>query len=494
MKSIPYFLAFVLFLFLQPVRAQDGDGDEDDPEIEIGEGDGGGDLTEEDEDELEKIRKKNSGLAGGGRQDDGDDFAPKVKASLQEQINKAIKAGVKWLKKKQAPDGSYPPVTASRDYKTKKDIGKRYRDELAPSAWAIYALAKCGVKKSDPVLKKGMQYIFDETQYVWDTSGKGKGQFGGHSQRQQPSRANPRTLTTYEAAAIVMMIEAVFEQSAKLTRKHKKRRLHTDNPRKLPSRSKIPKKIWRYMHDRCVYLTVGRRGRPGSKGRTGSPTIPGAQVKQGGNKGGWRYGPGKGGDADLSATQFVLLALRAASQAGYPFDRVARNVWIDAANYVRKCQKSGGGFTYQITGGNVTGSMTACGVGCLVICKEQLELALEYDPEAPRVPSWMDGAIRNGMQWLDQNFSPANNPGGGHHYYYLYGVERVGDLTGRSEFNQLNWYVRGARFLLKHQDPDGKWLDATEAFPPRDVNSTSLALLFLKRATPPVVTISDRDR
>ena len=106
----------------------------------------------------------------------------------------------------------------------------------------------------------------------------------------------------------------------------------------------------------------------------------------------------------------------------------------------------------------------------------------------------IDGAIKKGLGWLDENFTPQGNPGGNHHFYYLYGVERVGDLTGRTEFKGLNWYVRGAEFLVGNQDPDGKWLDGTEAFPPRDVNSTTLALLFLKRATPPVVTYRDPGR
>jgi hypothetical protein len=68
----------------------------------------------------------------------------------------------------------------------------------------------------------------------------------------------------------------------------------------------------------------------------------------------------------------------------------------------------------------------------------------------------------------------------------------VGDLTGRKEFNGKDWYVRGAIFLLERQDEDGKWVDAT-GFRPHDVLGTCFALLFLKRATPPVVTYSGDD-
>ena len=197
----------------------------------------------------EERRKKNTGLSGGGKKNTDDPGAPKVKMSLQQRINAAIKAGVTWLKRKQAKDGSYPPVTVNRNYGSKKDIGKHYRDELAPSAWAIYTLAKCGVKRTDPSIKKGMKYIMDQTKYPWDELG-GKGQFGGRETLQTANRKAPRTLTTYETAAIIMMIEAVYQKSAKLTGKHKKRRLQTDNPLKPPSGTKIPKPVWKYMHNR----------------------------------------------------------------------------------------------------------------------------------------------------------------------------------------------------------------------------------------------------
>ena len=67
----------------------------------------------------------------------------------------------------------------------------------------------------------------------------------------------------------------------------------------------------------------------------------------------------------------------------------------------------------------------------------------------------------------------------------------VGDLTGRKEFAGKDWYVRGARHLIGAQQADGKWVDQT-AFPPRDILGTCYALLFLKRATPPTVTFSER--
>jgi hypothetical protein len=97
------------------------------------------------------------------------------------------------------------------------------------------------------------------------------------------------------------------------------------------------------------------------------------------------------------------------------------------------------------------------------------------------------------MAWLDKNFDAEQNAGAERPelFYYLYGIERVGDLTGRKEFNGKDWYLRGATLLLDRQEADGKWNDSS-GFPPGDVLGTCFALLFLKRATIPVVTVSEK--
>ncbi|MEM8883568.1 MAG: prenyltransferase/squalene oxidase repeat-containing protein [Planctomycetota bacterium] len=459
---------------ISPVFSQSDDDEE--AEIEIEE-------TPEEEEEPAPPRRN------GGRQANGDDpGAPKVKIPLQQQINKAIKDGVLWLRKNQNKDGSWDPTWASREYGTGKEIGKTYRDEMGPTFFALYTLAKCGVDyKKDRYMKRGLKYVFKETEFLWDEMG---GQSPDRKKLQESTRKTPRIMSTYEVAASIMMIEAVYTGSAKLTGKQKKR-VVSDNPLSPPRRSRIRKEQWRYMHERIRFLTVGRRlggGGGGGRragGRSTTTTIPGLQVQKGPNMGGWRYQAGQQ-NADLSATQFALLALRAASQAGYPVERTSKNVYQNAARYIMTCQRPSGGFAYQQRGGRENGSMTACGVGSLLICKEQMMLIGQtVDPK-------IDASIKRGMKWLDENFDATNNPGlDRHHFYYLYGVERVGDLAGRKEFNKKDWYVRGARHLVGVQAADGSWNDPTEAFPPRGVNSTTLALLFLKRATPPTVTMSD---
>jgi len=477
-RATPLLLALFALLVqpLPPAAAQDGGGE---PELEIGEPGEGDNTPPSRGEEWEKDRNR----GGKGKRDDVD--APALERVTQKNVNKAIEEGVRWLKKNQKRDGSWGPVRADRMYGEKQKTGDYVRDELAPTAFSIYALSKCDVSRRDRSVRRGLKYLAKELEFVFDVQG-GKGEMKG--QPQNPSRSTPRVLTTYESAAIVLMLEAVYHRSEKLTGRHRKRGYTTDNPRERPRRSRMPEELWTELHERILHLTKGRTlssggGRRG--GRRSTTRIPGLQVTQGRNAGGWRYSPGN--DADLSATQFVLLALRAASQAGYPVEKTAPDVWRNAASYVMNCQARDGGFSYQIGQPKSTGSMTACGVASLIICKEQMELV------GQPVPAQIDERVKRGLEWLDKNFHPHRNPNGAHNYYYMYGVERVGDLTGRKEFGGRDWYVRGAAHLLQTQEDDGKWVDQT-AFPPRDVLGTCYAILFLKRATPPTVTIGTDDR
>ncbi|MHC4224361.1 MAG: prenyltransferase/squalene oxidase repeat-containing protein [Planctomycetota bacterium] len=474
MKHLWYVLLLLLCLVLQPVGAQDDGGGEDrddGTEIETAE-----DPPDDGFDEEEQ-RKKNEGLAGGGKRDDSDADAPKLKATLQQRVNEAIKKGVKWLKKRQGKNGSWGPIRANSIYGKPDVRGDFVRDETGPTSFAMFALAKCGVKKSDPVMKKGLNWLKGRAMRVHDVTGKTPTRDEGTHGQMGPDYM----LTTYESASIIMMIEAIFQQSAKLTGKHKKRKLYSENPMRPPRGSRISKEDWRWMHDRVLHLTTGRSVKfGGSRGKKGSSRIPGCQNKNGG----WRYQQANK-DQDLSATQFVLLGLRAASQAGYPIDRVAPNTWKYAANYIRSMQSSEGAFRYQ-KGKRWTAAMDACGIASLVICREQMEL------QSQPIPEWMNTAIKKGLGHLDQVFTAKYNQGGSHHYYFLYGVERVGDLTGRKVFNGKDWYFRGAEFLIEAQQDDGKWVDQTAFGPPRDVLGTCYALLFLKRATIPTITTSEK--
>ncbi len=52
------------------------------------------------------------------------------------------------------------------------------------------------------------------------------------------------------------------------------------------------------------------------------------------------------------------------------------------------------------------------------------------------------------LNWLAKNFKVFANPGGQWQLYYLYGLERVGRLTGQRFIGEHDWYREGAAQLL----------------------------------------------
>ena len=72
---------------------------------------------------------------------------------------------------------------------------------------------------------------------------------------------------------------------------------------------------------------------------------------------------------------------------------------------------------------------------------------------------------------------------------YLYALERVGILSGTVDIGTHDWYREGANFILKSQKEDGSWKTATGGG--NAVWDTCFAILFLKRATRPLVASID---
>ncbi len=174
------------------------------------------------------------------------------------------------------------------------------------------------------------------------------------------------------------------------------------------------------------------------------------------------------GGADLSNTQYAALGLWKATQAGV---RVHPTVWKRLARRTLQYQTGSGSFGYGHGSNHGTPSMTAAGAGVLAICEQQLRLAgeLNYELADQIVPlrrqsqAWLAAELREHVgatSW---------------HYYYLYGLERVGALTGHTFFVDQDWYRLGAQKLLADQHENGAWAS--------DDIKTSFALLFLARAT-----------
>ncbi|MBK9973461.1 MAG: hypothetical protein IPP14_01570 [Planctomycetes bacterium] len=132
------------------------------------------------------------------------------------------------------------------------------------------------------------------------------------------------------------------------------------------------------------------------------------------------------------------------------------------------------------------GSMSASGVTCLMV---GLDVAASMNADdfkaefgtKPIYQKWeqvTQEAVESGLAWMEVWLSVTRNPVyyRNWYYYWMYGLERVGMLSGAKYFGEHNWYYEGCCPLLALQDKEGGWGAATD---------TSFALLFLKKGTVP---------
>jgi Ca-activated chloride channel family protein len=175
-------------------------------------------------------------------------------------------------------------------------------------------------------------------------------------------------------------------------------------------------------------------------------------------------------DGDTSCTQFAVLGLHAAARCGF---RVPREVWERCLKAVESRQNPDGGWAYYDPGSVSYGSMTCAGICTEALCRFYLG-----DRSYLGAPS-----IQSGLAWMAKNFSPSANPQSPRWLlYYLYSVERLGVFAATESFGEHRWYPMGAKHLVGAQKPEGYW-ETTEE---EKLRGTSLALLFLTRATTPV--------
>jgi len=200
-----------------------------------------------------------------------------------------------------------------------------------------------------------------------------------------------------------------------------------------------------------------------------------------------------GASGDNSNTQYAALGLRACFDAGImiPEETITLAVkWLnESAHPIEGGDKVGAnavgtgpgeapgkpqGWGYKGSGeGEAYGSMTVGAVGALTI----------YDYMTKK--DWKkDTIVKNGVAWITANYDINSNPrkGGAWHYYYLYGLERVGVLYDTKMFGNRDWYQEGASWLLSKQGANGAWNAEWD---------TCFAILFLKKATKPLVASKD---
>ena len=191
---------------------------------------------------------------------------------------------------------------------------------------------------------------------------------------------------------------------------------------------------------------------------------------------------------DFSNTQFAVLGLRAAREAGI---EVPKETWSAALAYLRKFQRPEGGWGYVLQGEQDEASYAS--LTCAGLCSTAICVAATGagDPKA-------DAGVRKALGWLKKHLDVAANVGIDRssisgprpwQYYHLYSLERAARVLGLKEVEGRAWYPLGATWLLAHQLPDGAWLDeggADPRHPYYQVADTCFALLFLTRATRPL--------
>jgi len=182
------------------------------------------------------------------------------------------------------------------------------------------------------------------------------------------------------------------------------------------------------------------------------------------------------GRPDASNSQFAVLALAEAERAGAT---VPLETWRRADRYFRVTQLPGGGWGYVYHDPDpeeAYGSMTAAAVASLCLAGDRLARHEPADATADRL-----AAVERGLDWMAQHFSLLHNPNRdlAWYYFWLYGVERVGVISGRRTFAGHDWFREGTAILVAGQRADGSWTDR--------LYHDALCLLFLAKGYKPLL-------
>jgi hypothetical protein len=197
--------------------------------------------------------------------------------------------------------------------------------------------------------------------------------------------------------------------------------------------------------------------------------------------GGWPYWKGMTDWADLSNTQFAMLALWYAEQFNPSDTIVPADVWDKAEIFLTRCQNrkasnpdysfyDDGGFIYQPestiwASGRSYGSMTAAGLWGLFTCGIGKE----------------DGKVKDAWEWFENNYHiDQNYPMGNKFlYYYLYCFAKACMLWNVNNIAGHDWYQEMSELIINNQQAEGHWL-GTDPYEEPDLVATCWALLALE--------------
>src|SRR5262245_51213702 len=198
--------------------------------------------------------------------------------------------------------------------------------------------------------------------------------------------------------------------------------------------------------------------------------------------GGWSYNT-KNESHDHSNSQFAVLGLRAAANAGA---KIRKEVWDREVSHYKTSQLRDGGWGYhacykdQTGTGRSTSTMTAAGVMGLAMA-----LASAGSERTPESLAG-DAGVKRGLAALKIHWDKGLSRSGTPNYYLLYSIERDCMVTGQRLLGDVDWYIEGSWLILRQQDGEGLWGSGQDV-----VVLQCFALLFLKRAFVPVRTPSN---
>jgi hypothetical protein len=329
--------------------------------------------------------------------------AEKSKEPLVEQVRKAIKNGVQFLRDQEKGNGNWDGID-------KLSVGMKG----GWTALAMLALLNCDVKPDDPIIERGLQYL--------------------------------RAVEPHDTYVVALQTMVFAETGRNEDRERIQRNVN-----------------W----------------------------LIEAAIKDGGLWRGWTYGLRRGHIPDNSNTQYALLGLHAGHLAGAKIDR---QVWKSIQDYYVRSQLPDHSWVYNQTMSNKF-TMTSAGVCGLLISGMELNPGREKilpNGTAERCGEYAENKpLNDGLGWIANNFRPYRQGGQwrdlpSNNYYHLYGIERVGRLSGDRFLGSHDWYRTGCEYLVERQKEDGSWHETglRDSWP---VISTSFALLFLSKGRTPIL-------
>ena len=217
-------------------------------------------------------------------------------------------------------------------------------------------------------------------------------------------------------------------------------------------------------------------------------------VRRNGKIIGWTYPRGESAPPDGSNTQYALLGLYAGKQAGAKIDN---STWKEIEQLytegMTEASPTTGYWQYEekgpLTGASFT--MTVAGVSGLVIANMALgESQQKLDPKTGIAANCgiypANSTIQKGLNWIAEHFSFRDAKKSHSVFYNIYGIERVGRLSGERFLGDHDWYREGCQFLVEIQKPGGSWELSSSSFDTESI-STSFSLLFLSKGRTPII-------